>query len=139
TDVGANDFVSAGAASGATVVSVESLSFAAFKSSIESTVAVALITLPAITDGATASSIVAVRNAAGAMLPGTGQTTGAPEQLPPPDTLPEIRFVSAGNGSVIVTPVAGAGPLFVTVAMYVIDSPALTGSGESESDIDRSA
>ena len=53
--------------------------------------------------------------------------------------LAETNVTLAGRESVRVTPVAGPGPLLVTVSVYVRNLPAVTGSGASVFVIDKSA
>ena len=101
--------------------------------------AVAVADNPANCAGATATTMEAVRAAAGAVTPTQEQTTGlAALQVPPALDPTETKLVPAGNGNVMVTSCASDGPALVKVARYVKLEPAVTGSGVPARVIDRS-
>ena len=72
----------------------------------------------------------------GAVLP--GQLQIEPEQLPPALAVSETCEVNSGMGTEIDTFCASDGPPLVAIATRLRLVPAITGSGESASVIDRS-
>ena len=75
-------------------------------------------------------TIVTVAEAPLARSPSAHVTVVVPEQLPWL-AVDDLALSPEGSVSVTVTPVAGFGPLLVTVSVYVRSRPARDGSAES--------
>lgn len=120
----------------ATVVVGEALLFARSGSvEAEVTVAVFVRTVPEARPGSTATSSVKIpeptaRDAIEQLIVPPAPTAGV-VQLQPPGADSEVNAVPAGRVSLHVTSVAGSGPAFETVIVYVRPLPARTGSGLS--------
>jgi hypothetical protein len=100
--------------------------------------AVLLITVPGVAPGSTSTTSVIVADAPFASGPRSHVNVAVPRHDPTVGKT-ETKDVPAGTESVIRALSASAGPLFVTVIVYVRSEPAVTGSGESVLVIARSA
>ena len=101
---------------------------------VDETVAV-LLSVPA-EPGVT--TIVTVAPAPFASAPRSHVTVAVPLHEPTV-VLDETNVTPAGSTSVTVTPAAASGPWFATASVHVNGDPTVTGSGESDFAIDRSA
>ena len=118
------------AAAATVVVAVAALSEASGSFAPDPADAVLLSTVPATTPEPTCTVSVTVADAPLARAPRLHVTVVVPPH-DPCEGVADTNDVPAGCVSVIVTPGASDGPVFVTPIAYVRSVPAVTGSGES--------